>query len=120
VVPQVGLVREQRVLHVSGAAVPVASTSSVSNLGMYGTREFSAIINPPQSGIFAADAAKPRPVVIDGSVTAATVVCCTLSVDHHDRQRAGGPLARRVYDPGAKPDGKRSPSTMPASVPPWL
>ena len=39
---------------------------SVSNLGMYGVDEFSAILNPPQSGILAVAAAKPRPVVEDG------------------------------------------------------
>jgi len=50
---------------------------SVSNLGMYGTLEFSAIINPPQSGILAVGAAKPQPVVTDGAVTVATVMRCT-------------------------------------------
>jgi pyruvate dehydrogenase E2 component (dihydrolipoamide acetyltransferase) len=57
-------------------------TFSVSNLGMYGTLEFSAIINPPQSGILAIGAAKQQPVVADGAVTVATVMRCTLSVDH--------------------------------------
>ena len=42
-------------------------TFSVSNLGMYGTLEFSAIINPPQSGILAVGAARPQPVVVDGA-----------------------------------------------------
>jgi pyruvate dehydrogenase E2 component (dihydrolipoamide acetyltransferase) len=55
---------------------------SVTNLGMYGTREFSAILNPPQSGILAVGAATPQPVVVDGQVVAATVMRCTLSVDH--------------------------------------
>jgi pyruvate dehydrogenase E2 component (dihydrolipoamide acetyltransferase) len=55
---------------------------SVSNLGMYGTREFSAILNPPQSGILAIGAATPQPVVVDGQIVAATVMRCTLSVDH--------------------------------------
>jgi len=55
---------------------------SVSNLGMYGTTEFSAILNPPQSGILAVGAAKPQAVVVDGQVVAATVMRCTLSVDH--------------------------------------
>ena len=55
---------------------------SVSNLGMYGTLEFSAIINPPQSGILAVGAAKPQPVVTGGAVSVATVMRCTLSVDH--------------------------------------
>ncbi len=55
---------------------------SISNLGMYGTLEFSAIINPPQSGILAVGAAKPQAVVVDGTVTVANVMRCTLSVDH--------------------------------------
>jgi len=65
---------------------------SVSNLGMYGTLEFSAIINPPQSGILAVGAATPQPVVVDGSVTVATVMRCTLSVDH---RAIDGALAAR-------------------------
>lgn len=56
---------------------------AVSNLGMYGTKEFSAIINPPQSGILAVGAASPRPVVgEDGQLTVATVMTVTLSADH--------------------------------------
>jgi pyruvate dehydrogenase complex dihydrolipoamide acetyltransferase long form len=56
---------------------------SVSNLGMYGVDEFSAILNPPQSGILAVSAAKPRPVVEDdGTLGVATVMTVTLSADH--------------------------------------
>jgi pyruvate dehydrogenase E2 component (dihydrolipoamide acetyltransferase) len=56
---------------------------SVSNLGMYGTKEFSAIINPPHSGILAVGAASPRPVVgADGELTVANVMTVTLSADH--------------------------------------
>jgi pyruvate dehydrogenase E2 component (dihydrolipoamide acetyltransferase) len=65
---------------------------SVSNLGMYGTLEFSAIINPPQSGILAVGAARPQPVVADGAVAVATVMRCTLSVDH---RAIDGALAAR-------------------------
>lgn len=55
----------------------------VSNLGMYGVERFSAIINPPHSGILAVGASTRRPVVADdGSVTAATVMTVTLSGDH--------------------------------------
>lgn len=57
-------------------------TVSVSNLGMYGTEEFSAIINPPQSSILAVGAARPEPVVVDGALGVATVLHVTLSVDH--------------------------------------
>ena len=55
---------------------------SISNLGMYGVKSFSAIINPPQGGILAVGAGEPRPVVKDGAVVPATVMTCTLSVDH--------------------------------------
>jgi pyruvate dehydrogenase E2 component (dihydrolipoamide acetyltransferase) len=67
-------------------------TFAVSNLGMYGTLEFSAIINPPQSGILAVGAAKQQPVVVDGAVTVATVIRCVLSVDH---RAIDGALAAR-------------------------
>jgi len=56
---------------------------AVSNLGMYGTSRFSAIINPPHSGILAVGAAQKRPVVgDDGDLTVATVMSVTLSADH--------------------------------------
>lgn len=56
---------------------------TVSNLGMYGTREFSAIINPPQSSILAVGAATKQPVVqSNGEIGAATVMRVTLSADH--------------------------------------
>jgi pyruvate dehydrogenase E2 component (dihydrolipoamide acetyltransferase) len=67
-------------------------TFSVSNLGMYGTAEFSAIINPPQSGILAVGAARKQPVVVDGELAVATVMRCTLSVDH---RAIDGALAAR-------------------------
>ena len=65
---------------------------SISNLGMFGTTEFSAIINPPQSAILAVGAAKPQPVVVDGVLAVATVMRCTLSVDH---RAIDGALAAR-------------------------
>jgi pyruvate dehydrogenase E2 component (dihydrolipoamide acetyltransferase) len=55
---------------------------SVSNLGMYGVDEFSAILNPPQSGILAVSAAKQQPVVDDGQLAVGTVMTVTLSADH--------------------------------------
>ncbi|MDN5853045.1 MAG: 2-oxo acid dehydrogenase subunit E2 [Actinomycetia bacterium] len=55
---------------------------TVTNLGMHGTEEFTAIINPPQSSILAVGAALPEPVVEDGAVRPATVMRVTLSVDH--------------------------------------
>jgi len=57
-------------------------TFSVSNLGMFGIKEFSAIINPPQGCILAVGAGTQQPVVKDGALAVATVMSCTLSVDH--------------------------------------
>ena len=55
---------------------------SISNMGMYGVSEFAAIINPPQAAILAVAAGQQRPVVKDGALAIATVMTCTLSVDH--------------------------------------
>ncbi|WP_458766743.1 pyruvate dehydrogenase complex dihydrolipoamide acetyltransferase [Cupriavidus basilensis] len=55
---------------------------SVSNLGMFGVSEFSAIINPPQAAILAVGATQAVPVVEDGELKAGQVMRCTLSVDH--------------------------------------
>jgi pyruvate dehydrogenase E2 component (dihydrolipoamide acetyltransferase) len=58
-------------------------TTAISNLGMYGIREFSAIINPPQSTILAVAAGQRRPVETpDGGVAFATQMTVTLSCDH--------------------------------------
>jgi pyruvate dehydrogenase E2 component (dihydrolipoamide acetyltransferase) len=55
---------------------------SISNMGMYGVSEFAAIINPPQAAILAVAAGQKRPVVRNDSLAIATVMTCTLSVDH--------------------------------------
>ncbi|MDD9912769.1 MAG: pyruvate dehydrogenase complex dihydrolipoamide acetyltransferase [Alphaproteobacteria bacterium] len=56
---------------------------SLSNLGMYGVKQFSAIVNPPQAAILAVGAGEKRPVVqADGQLGTATVMGITLSVDH--------------------------------------
>ena len=55
---------------------------SVSNLGMLGVTEFSAIINPPQSAILAVGSAIARPVVVDGELQVGAVMTVTLSADH--------------------------------------
>ncbi len=55
---------------------------SISNLGMFGVKDFAAIINPPQGAILAVGAGEPRAVVKDGALAVATVMTCTLSVDH--------------------------------------
>jgi pyruvate dehydrogenase E2 component (dihydrolipoamide acetyltransferase) len=55
---------------------------AVTNLGMFGTEEFSAILNPPQSGILAVGAAMPKAIVVDGEIEIAQVMTVTLSADH--------------------------------------
>jgi pyruvate dehydrogenase E2 component (dihydrolipoamide acetyltransferase) len=57
-------------------------TFSVSNLGMFGIKDFGAVINPPQACILAVGASEQRPVVKNGALAIATVMSCTLSVDH--------------------------------------
>ncbi|MEB3366526.1 2-oxo acid dehydrogenase subunit E2 [Saccharopolyspora mangrovi] len=57
-------------------------TFTVSNLGMYGVREFDAIINPPQAAILAVGAGAQRPVVVNGEVIPRTILTVTLSCDH--------------------------------------
>jgi pyruvate dehydrogenase E2 component (dihydrolipoamide acetyltransferase) len=55
---------------------------SISNLGMFGIKEFTAIINPPQSAILAVGAGEERAVIRDGKVIAATIMSVTMSCDH--------------------------------------
>ena len=57
-------------------------TTAVSNLGMFGIRDFSAVINPPHATILAVGAGELRPVVREGAVTTATIMTVTLSTDH--------------------------------------
>jgi pyruvate dehydrogenase E2 component (dihydrolipoamide acetyltransferase) len=55
---------------------------SISNMGMFGVSEFAAIINPPQAAILAVAAGRKRPVVKDDALAIATVMTCTMAVDH--------------------------------------
>jgi pyruvate dehydrogenase E2 component (dihydrolipoamide acetyltransferase) len=57
-------------------------TFSISNLGMYGVKDFAAIINPPQACILAVGAGVEQPVVENGQIVVGTVMSVTLSVDH--------------------------------------
>ncbi len=57
-------------------------TFSLSNLGMFGIKHFNAIINPPQACILAVGAGEQRPMVKNSQLGIATVMTCTLSVDH--------------------------------------
>ncbi len=77
---------------------------TISNLGMFGIKQFSAIINPPQSCILAVGAGEQRPVVKNGKLEVATVMTCTLSVDHRSVDGSVGAeflaaFKRRIEDP---------------------
>jgi pyruvate dehydrogenase E2 component (dihydrolipoamide acetyltransferase) len=58
------------------------ATFSVSNLGMFGIEEFTAVINPPEAGILAVGALEERPVVVDGEVVVRPRMKMTMSCDH--------------------------------------
>jgi pyruvate dehydrogenase E2 component (dihydrolipoamide acetyltransferase) len=60
----------------------IGGSVSVTNLGMIGTEEFSAIINPPHATILAVGAARQEPIVLHGEIAVGTVMRVTLSVDH--------------------------------------
>jgi pyruvate dehydrogenase E2 component (dihydrolipoamide acetyltransferase) len=57
-------------------------TFTVSNMGMHGVDRFTAVINPPQAAILAVGTASERPVVLNGALSTATMMSCSLSVDH--------------------------------------
>ena len=57
-------------------------TFSISNMGMLGVEEFSAIINPPQVAILAVSAVKDKPIIKEGIIQAAKIMKVTLSADH--------------------------------------
>jgi pyruvate dehydrogenase E2 component (dihydrolipoamide acetyltransferase) len=58
------------------------ATFSVSNLGMFGIVEFTAIINPPEAGILAVGAVEEKPVVVNGEVVVQSRMRMTMSCDH--------------------------------------
>ncbi len=72
---------------------------TISNLGMYGIKEFSAIINPPQGAILAVGAGEQRPVVKNGALAIATVMTVTLSVDHRVIDGAVGAQFLAAFKP---------------------
>ena len=57
-------------------------TTSVSNLGMFGIKDFAAVINPPHATILAVGAGEERAIVRNGQIVAATIMSVTLSTDH--------------------------------------
>lgn len=66
------------------------ATFSISNLGMMGIKEFTAIINPPEAAIIAVGGANPTPVVRDGQVTVRNIMSVTMSCDHRAIDGATG------------------------------
>jgi pyruvate dehydrogenase E2 component (dihydrolipoamide acetyltransferase) len=72
-------------------------TTSVSNLGMYGIREFAGVINPPQATLLAVGEGALRPLVKNGALSLATVMTCTLSCDHRVVDGALGARLLQVF-----------------------
>lgn len=72
-------------------------TFSISNLGMYGIKDFAAIINPPQACILAVGAGIQQPVVVNGKLEVGTVMSVTLSVDHRAVDGAVGAEYLQVF-----------------------
>jgi len=72
-------------------------TTSVSNLGMFGVKDFAAVINPPHATILAVGAGEPRAVVKDGQLAVATVMSVTLSTDHRAVDGALGAELLRAF-----------------------
>lgn len=66
------------------------NTFTISNLGMFGVEQFTAIVNPPDAGILAVGGIKQVPVVKDGQVVPGNVMKVTLSLDHRAADGAGG------------------------------
>lgn len=65
-------------------------TASLSNLGMFGIKQFDAVINPPQGMILAVGAGEQRPYIVDGALAVATVMTATGSFDHRAIDGADG------------------------------
>jgi len=72
-------------------------TASLSNLGMYGIKQFDAVINPPQGMILAVGAGDKRPYVVDGALAVATVMTATGSFDHRAIDGADGAQLMQAF-----------------------
>ncbi len=72
-------------------------TASLSNMGMYGIRQFDAVINPPQAMIMAIGAGEKRPFVIDDALSVATVMSATGSFDHRAIDGADGARLMQAF-----------------------
>ena len=72
-------------------------TASLSNLGMFGIKQFDAVINPPQAMIMAIGAGEPRPYVVDGALSVASVMSATGSFDHRAIDGADGAQLMQAF-----------------------
>lgn len=72
-------------------------SSAISNLGMFGVRDFAAIVNPPHATILAVGSGEERPVMDNGAVTGATLMTVTLSTDHRAVDGALGAQALAAF-----------------------
>ncbi|PKB25466.1 pyruvate dehydrogenase E2 component (dihydrolipoamide acetyltransferase) [Novosphingobium kunmingense] len=72
-------------------------TASLSNLGMFGIKQFEAVINPPQAMIMAVGAGEQRPFVVDGALAIATVMSATGSFDHRAIDGADGAQLMQAF-----------------------
>ena len=72
-------------------------TASLSNLGMFGKKQFDAVINPPQAMILAVGAGEQRPYVVDGALSVATVMSATGSFDHRAIDGADGAALMQAF-----------------------
>ena len=72
-------------------------TASLSNMGMYGIKQFEAVINPPQGMIMAIGAGEKRPYVVDDTLQIATVMSATGSFDHRAIDGADGALLMKTF-----------------------
>ena len=72
-------------------------TASISNMGMFGIKQFEAVINPPQGMIMAIGAGEKRPYVVNGELAVATVMSATGSFDHRAIDGADGAQLMKVF-----------------------
>ncbi len=72
-------------------------TASLSNLGMFGIKQFEAVINPPQAMIMAVGTGEQRPYVVDGALSVASVMSATGSFDHRAIDGADGAQLMQAF-----------------------
>jgi pyruvate dehydrogenase E2 component (dihydrolipoamide acetyltransferase) len=72
-------------------------TASISNMGMMGIKQFTAVINPPQAMIMAIGAGEKRPYIVDDALSVATVMTATGSFDHRAIDGADGALLMKTF-----------------------